>query len=207
MTQNGAPRTLLYSLALAVALTTIASAAPKKELEVGKKGPTFTLPGVDGKKYALEDLLKKHKAVVVTFTCNHCPVAIAYQDRLIALQKDYKDKGVIVAAINSNDEQIAAGDSFEKMKERAKEKKYNFPYLRDKSQEVARAYGALVTPHIFLLNSEGTLLYRGAIDDNNNPKRASKHYLRDAIDAVLAGKDVENTTTKARGCTIKWSRK
>jgi len=201
--------TKLLSLAvcLGVLVATSAWAAPEKQLEIGKPAPTFKLPGVDGKTVALADLLKKNKAAVVVFTCNHCPVAKDYQDRLIEIQKDYKDKGVAVVAINSNDAEAYPEDSFENMKKRAKEKEYNFPYLHDESQRIARAYMATCTPHVFLLNPKGTLVYRGAVDDDQDVKKVTKAHLRNALDSVLADKPVETTTTKQFGCTIKWKPK
>jgi len=178
------------------------AAAPPKEIAVGKTAPEFKLPGVDGKQYALADLLKKNKAVVVVFTCNHCPVAVAYEDRLIALQKDYEKKGIQIVAINSNRSDYP-GEGLEKMKERAKDKKFNFPYVLDEGNKVADAYGALVTPHIFLVDAKGKVVYRGAIDNSQNPKRIEKHYLRDALNSVLASKEIAVASTKAFGCTIK----
>lgn len=202
----------ILSLAACVAVLAAGSAFAQsgaekpKEIEIGKKAPLFKLKGVDGKEYALADQLKKNKAVVVTFTCNTCPVAKAYEDRLIALQKEFKDHKVQIIAINSNSPKVQPGDSFENMQKRAKDKKFNFPYVFDETEEVAKAYGAIVTPHIFLVSSEGKVVYRGAIDNNNNEKRADEHYLKDALHAVLEGKDIKKTATKARGCTIKWSR-
>jgi peroxiredoxin len=198
----------LLAVGICLGLLTATSAlAPEDQLEIGKPAPTFKLPGVDGKDCALADLLKKSKAVVVVFSCNHCPVATDYQDRLIEIQKDYKAKGVAIVAISSNDVESVKEDSFDNMKKRAKEKKYNFPYLYDESQEVARAYRATCTPHVFLLDAKGVLAYRGAVDDNQDAKKATKPYLRTALDSVLAGKPVETTTTKQFGCTIKWKPK
>lgn len=205
--QKVVARFLAVSLCLAFLVATGAQAAEPKEVEIGKKAPEFKLKGVDGKEYALADQLKKNKAVVVTFTCNHCPVAVAYQDRLIALQKEFKDQKIQLIAINSNSPDVQPQDSFENMKKRAEEKKFNFPYVFDETQEVAQAYGAKVTPHIFLVNSEGKVVYRGAIDNNNNPKSANEHYLKDALNALLAEKEITKTATKARGCTIKWAKK
>jgi len=186
---------------------TRAFAAPDEPLGIGKPAPTFKLPGVDGKDCALADLLKKNKAVVVVFMANHCPVAAAYQDRLIEIQKEYKDKDVAVVAISSNDAASVPDDSFENMKKRAEEKKYNFPYLYDESQEVAHAYKATCTPHVFVVDAKGTLAYRGAVDDSQDPKQIKQPYLRAALDSVLAGKPVEKTATKEFGCTIKWKEK
>jgi peroxiredoxin len=189
---------LVFSVALALIAVTSCYAAPK--LDSGAEAPDFSGMGVDGKEYSLSSF-KDAKAVVVVFTCNHCPVAIAYEDRLIALQKDYKKKDVQVVAISVNDRE---DDRLPAMKKRAKEKEFNFPYIYDESQKSGRAYGATCTPHVFLLCPERTIAYQGAIDDNNNPKKAEKHYLRDAIDAVLAGEEVSEKVTKQRGCSIKW---
>jgi len=175
-------------------------------LEIGKKGPDFTLAGTDGKIYSLATF-KHAKAVVVVFTCNHCPVAQAYEGRLIELAKSYKEKGVSVVAISSNDAKAYPADSFENMLKRAKGKKYPHPYLYDPDQTAARAYGATVTPHIFLLDGERKLVYTGAIDDNDNARRVKEHWLKDALDEVLAGKKPQRAVTKARGCTVKWKRK
>ncbi len=175
------------------------------ELEIGSKGPDFTLPGVDGQTVALADLLKSHEAVAVIFSCNHCPYVLAWEDRMIAIQRDYAPRGATIVAINANDAQRYPEDSFERMKVHAAEKGFNFPYLRDESQDVARAYGALRTPHVFLLDREGVLRYRGAIDDNyEDPAAVKHHYLRDALDAVLAGRDPVHQTSGAVGCTVKW---
>jgi len=202
--------TSLLSLGACLALLTAASslwAAPEDQLEIGKPAPTFKLPGVDDKDCALADLLKKNKAVVVVWMANHCPVAVAYQDRLIEIQKDYKEKGVAVVAISSNDVEAYPADSFDNMKKRAKEKKYNFPFLYDESQEVARAYKATCTPHVFVIDANGNLAYRGAVDDNQNPKKVAAPYLRNALDSVLADKPVEKPTTRQFGCSIKWKKK
>jgi len=204
-------RTIATFLSLAVCVgllvATTAMAAPDEQLEIGKPAPTFKLPCVGGKDCALADLLKQNKAVVVVFTCNHCPVAAAYQDRLIEIQKEYKDKAVAVVAISSNDAASVPDDSFANMKKRAEEKKYNFPYVYDESQEVARAYKATCTPHVFVVDAKGTLAYRGAVDDNQDPKQVKQPYLRNALDSVLADKPVEKRTTKQFGCTIKWKEK
>jgi peroxiredoxin len=175
-------------------------------LETGKKGPDFTLAGTDGKVYGLA-AFKDAKAVVVAFTCNHCPVAQAYEARLIELAKSYKEKGVAVVAISSNDAKAYPADSFENMMKRAKGKKYPHPYLYDPDQTAARAYGATVTPHIFLLDGERKLVYAGAVDDNDNARRVKEHWLKDAIDQLLAGKKPQRAATKARGCSIKWKSK
>lgn len=173
---------------------------------VGDKATDFKLKNVDGSYVSLSDY-ENAKGFVVVFTCNHCPYAKAYQDRIIAIDKKYKSKGYPVIAINPNDEEIVEGDSFEAMVERAKEKGYTFPYLKDETQEVYRTYGATRTPHVYLLNKENKDLvvrYIGTIDDNyKDPSAVTETYLTDAIDALLADKKPEPEFTKAIGCTIK----
>ena len=174
-------------------------------LEIGQKGPEFSLPGVDGTTVTLSGLLKNNRAVAVIFSCNHCPYVRAWEDRMIAIQRDYAVQGVALVAINSNDATKYPEDDMEHMKTRAAERGFNFPYLRDDSQAVARAYGGTHTPHVFLLDADGVLRYRGAIDDNyENPDAVQRSYLRDALDAVLAGQSPATATTQAVGCTIKW---
>lgn len=164
----------------------------------------FNLPGVDGKDHSIEEYGDK-KAVVVMFSCNHCPYVKAYEDRFVELQRDYKDKGVVLIAINPNDDKKYPEDSFENMKIRAREKGFNFPYLRDESQEVARAYGSERTPEVFVFDEKRALRYHGRIDDNvYEPSQVRQHYLRDALDAILRGKEVPVKDTEPVGCTIKW---
>ncbi|MBN1565275.1 MAG: thioredoxin family protein [Anaerolineae bacterium] len=174
-------------------------------LEIGQKGPNFTLPGVDGQDHTLADLVANNNAVAVVFSCNHCPYVRAWEDRMIAIQRDYKDKGFVLVAINSNDAVKYSDDDFASMQQRAEQEGFNFLYLRDESQAVAHAYGGTHTPHIFLLDGAGVLQYRGAIDDNHDePDAVQQHYLRDALNAVLAGKTPATTASDAKGCTIKW---
>ncbi len=173
-------------------------------LKPGDRAIPFTLPGVDDKEHALSDYADK-EAVVVIFSCNHCPYVQAWEDRMIQIQADYADKGVQLIAISANDAKKYPADSFPKMKERAREKGFNFPYLYDETQEVARAYGAERTPEVFLFDKAGVLRYHGAIDDNyEDPNAVRHHYLRDALDAVLAGQDPPVQETPPVGCTIKW---
>ena len=173
-------------------------------IDVGKSGPPFTLKGVDGKVHSLQDYSDK-KAVVVVFTCNHCPAAVKAEDRLIQIQNDYADKGVQLIAINSNEDKGHPTDSFENMVRRAAEKKFNFPYLRDDTQDVARAYGALRTPHVFLLDGRRKVVYQGRIDDNIDDVNAvTRHDLRVAIEETLQGKPVSTPTTEPVGCNVKW---
>jgi peroxiredoxin len=168
-------------------------------ISIGEKAPDFSgLSGIDGKKHGLSQY-KKAKAVVVVFTCNPCPVAQAYEDRLVELQKDFRKKGVQFVAICANDDKA---DLLEKLKERAEDMNFNFPYLHDVDQKTGRAYGAAVTPHIFLLDRDRKIAYMGAVDDNQSPDKVTKHYLHDAIDAVLAGKTPDTTETRQFGCGI-----
>ena len=173
---------------------------------VGDKASDFKLKNVDGNYVSLSDY-KEAKGYTVIFTCNHCPYAIAYQDRIIELDKKYKELGYPVIAINSNDPEIAPDDSYDKMIIRAKEKKYTFPYLFDETQEVYRKYGAKRTPHVYLLQKKGQDLvvqYIGAIDDNyQDASKVTTPYLANAIDALIAGKSPDPNFTKAIGCSIK----
>lgn len=173
-------------------------------LALGEKAIPFDLPGVDGQQHKLADYSDK-KAVVVIFSCNHCPYVLAWEDRIIQLQADYAGKGVQFLAISANDAEKYPADSFPKMQEHAQEKGFNFPYLYDESQEIARAYGAERTPEIFLFDQAGVLRYHGTVDDNyEDPSAVTATYFRDALEAVLAGKDPETADTVPVGCTIKW---
>lgn len=173
-------------------------------LQPGDAAIDFTLPGIDGESYTLEDYRDK-TAVAVIFSCNHCPYVLAWEDRLIAAQADYADRGVQFLLINANDATKKPADSFEGMQAHAAEKGFNFPYLHDESQEVAKAYGAERTPEIFLFDQKGVLRYHGAPDDNyEDPGAVQAHYLRDALDAVLEGEMPPTAQTPPQGCTIKW---
>ena len=172
-----------------------------KELAVGDPAPAWEgLVGVDDQKHSLDEHANA-KAVVVVFTCNHCPVAQAYEDRIVELASDYQGRGVDVVAINVSN---LEADKLPAMKERAEEKGFKFDYLYDPSQEIGRAYAAAVTPHAFLLDGDRNVAYIGAIDDNMNPEKVTKHHLRDAIDAVLAGSKPQTTSTKPVGCGIQY---
>ena len=173
-------------------------------VEIGSTVPEFQLKSIDGQSHALRDL-RGGQATVVLFSCNHCPYVHAWEERLIGLQRDYFTKGVRFIAINANDAQAYPDDSFEQMIARAAEKGYNFPYLRDESQQTARAYGAQRTPEVFLLDAELKLRYHGAPDDNyEDPDQVSQHYLKDALEAVLAKGTPAIQETPPVGCTIKW---
>ena len=174
------------------------------KLKPGDKAVHFELPGVDDRSHALADYADK-EAVAVVFTCNHCPYARAWEDRLIGIQADYAARGVQLVAISSNDAKKYPDDSFPRMRERSEEKGFNFPYLYDESQEVARAYGAERTPEIFIFDKDGSLRYHGMVDDNyDDPAAVKNHYLREALEAVLAGQQPPNAETTPVGCTIKW---
>ena len=175
-------------------------------LQIGSKAIPFELPGVDGNAHSLADYADKD-SVVVFFTCNHCPYVRAWEDRMTQVQSDYGKKGVQLIAISSNDAAQYPDDDFASMKQRAKDKGFNFPYLYDESQEVARAYGAERTPEFFVFDNKGVLHYQGALDDNYEDPDAVQHqYLRDALDAVLSGQSPAVTETPPRGCTIKWKK-
>ncbi|MDF1611938.1 MAG: thioredoxin family protein [Stygiobacter sp.] len=172
-------------------------------LKIGSPAPYFNLLSVDGNYYSLESF-KNKKLLIVIFSCNHCPYVQAYEERIKNIQNDYKEFLQIVA-INSNDEIAYPEDSFEEMKRRSKERNFNFPYLRDESQEVAKAYDATHTPEIFLFNEERKLIFHGKIDDNwQDEKNVRSKYLRNAIDEYLAGKKISVPETFTIGCTIKW---
>lgn len=188
-------RPVAFALAVA-AMAVLSAPAFAAEVAPGEKAPDFKgLQGTDGKQYSLSDL-KDAKAVVVAFTCNNCPVAVAYEDRFNDFAKEYKAKGVTFIAINANknSEDLAV------MKERAEEKGFAFPYAFDKTGESATDYGARVTPQLYVLDGKGVVQYVGAFDDKQNGP--SKHYVADAVDAVLAGKTPATAKTKAVGCGI-----
>lgn len=173
-------------------------------IELGGRIPQFSLPATDGSTYSSSDL-QGDKATVIMFWCNHCPYVMPNQDRVIAMQREYGERGVKFSAICANNALTHPADSFENMRIRAEEKGYNFPYLRDESQEITRTFGAQRTPEVYLFDSEGVLRYHGRIDDNyEDVNRARSHDLRNAIDAVLDGRDPDPAETGAVGCTIKW---
>jgi peroxiredoxin len=195
-------KTWHLAAALVAALVAIpANGVLAAGVELGAQGPAWVdLEGVDGERHSLADL-EKAKAVVVVFTCNHCPVAKAYEQRLIQLEKDYSDRGVEVVAINVNN---GEADKLPAMRERAKEQGFSFAYLYDPSQEIGREYGATVTPHAFVLDGDRNVVYQGAIDDSMKAEKVEEHYLRDAVDAVLAGKTPETASTPPAGCGIQY---
>jgi peroxiredoxin len=178
--------------------------------QVGDKAANFKLKNVDGKWVSLGDY-KDAKGFIVIFTCNHCPYAKAYEDRIVALDKKYAPMGFPVVAINPNDATAYPDDSYENMQKRAKEKGFTFPYLYDEQQTVYPQFGATRTPHIFILSKSGdemTVEYIGAIDDNyEDASKVTAKYVENAVDALLAGQKPEVTSTKAIGCSIKAKQK
>jgi peroxiredoxin len=171
----------------------------------GTKVPAFSLPATDGKTYASDSLLADARALAVVFTCNHCPYAQAWEGRINNLAQEYGAKGVRLVAVSANDAKKYPADGFDKMKERAEQKKFVFPYLYDESQAVAQAFGATRTPEVFIFDAEGVLRYHGAPDDNYEDENAVKQsYARDAIEAVLNGQQIAAAQTPPVGCTIKW---
>lgn len=174
---------------------------------VGDYATDFKLKNVNGKMVSMADF-KDAKGFIIVFTCNTCPFAILYEQRIIALSNAYTPKGYPLIAINPNDPDLQPGDSFENMQRRARDKKYPFPYLQDVTQEVTRAYGATNTPHIFILkknNGKLQVMYIGTIDNNPKvPENATKNFVEDAMKAILTGEPIKEPETKAIGCGIKW---
>ena len=171
---------------------------------LGTRAPDFELPGTDGKRYSLGSFAVK-PVLVVIFSCNHCPYVKSVEDEMVAIQRDYAAKGVQLVAINSNDEKSYPEDSFPEMVKRSNEKGFNFPYLRDETQDVVTAFGAVCTPHVFAFDKGRTLRYRGRIDDRRkDPDAATSHDLRGALDDLTADKEVRVPETQPLGCSIKW---
>ena len=209
---------IIAGIAVGLSIAVVAMAAPEiKMLEIGAKAPNFALPGVDGKTHRLAEY-DKAKVLVIIFTCNHCPTAQAYEERIKKLAADYRDKGVVLVAISPNDPKAVRldelgytdlNDSLDDMKIRAKDKAFNFPYLYDgDTQKVSMAYGPVATPHVFVFDSERKLRYAGRVDDNERqPDKVTSQDTRNAIEALLSGKSAPVETTKTFGCSIKWSDK
>ena len=172
-------------------------------LALGTRAPSFSLPGVDGRTHSLDDYADA-PALAVVWSCNHCPYVQAWEDRMMAVQRDYADRGFRLVAVNSNDTQRYPADSFEAMEQRARERGFNFDYLFDEDQSAARAYGPERTPEVFLLDRDRRLVYHGAIDDSYDEESVSRHHLREALDALLAGQEPPVAETPAVGCSVKW---
>lgn len=183
------------------------TSAGKGGYKVGDTARDFKLKNIDGKMVSLADY-EDAKGFIVIFSCNHCPYVKAYESRIVALDKKYADLGYPVIAINANDPEAYPSDNYENMQKNAKEKGFTFPYLVDETQEIAKTYGAQKTPHVYVLKKTGKELkvqYIGAIDDNTeSPEKVKTTYVENAVNALLAGKEVPVKETKAIGCTIKW---
>ena len=171
----------------------------------GEKLIPYSLKNVDGRTLSSGDLLRDAKALALIFSCNHCPYVHAWEDRMISLGKTYLPRGAAFVLINANDPRKYPEDNFDGMVARSKARGYPFPYLQDEDQTTARAYGATRTPEVFLFNSLGELRYHGRVDDNyEDPGAVKSHDLRDALEALLAGRSPAGAETPLIGCTIKW---
>lgn len=194
---------LLFVIALSISAFTI---KPKEGYKIGDIATDFKLENIDGSMVSLSDF-NEAKGFIVTFTCNTCPYAVAYEDRIEALNKKYASKGYPVIAIMPNNTDVKPGDNMEAMQKRAKEKGFTFPYLIDKGQKIYPQYGATKTPHVYVLQKtkKGNIVkYIGAIDDNFQDANAVKtKYVEDAVNALLSGNEIKVKETKAIGCTIK----
>lgn len=200
---------LLSLLSFAFLHTAFSSQPISEGYKVGDIATDFSLENIDGKMVSLSDY-KDAKGFIVIFTCNTCPYAVAYEDRIIALDKKYAFKGYPVIAIMPNDPEVQPGDSMEAMKTRAKAKGFTFPYLMDEGQNIYPQYGATKTPHVYLLQKTkkgNEVKYIGAIDDNYKDANAvTERYVENAVDALLNGEEIKTTETRAIGCTIKVKR-
>lgn len=194
-------------LLLLMVCALLVSAFRTADYGIGDSVSDFTLKNVDGRMVSLSNY-RDSKGVILIFDCNTCPYSKAYNDRIVSLHSNYASKGFPVVTINSNDGIQSPGDSFQEMVSKARKKKYEFPYLLDESQQVARAFGATNTPHVFVLRREKDAFivsYIGAIDNNpRNAAAAGKKYVEDAVNALLNGKEVSVKSTRAVGCGIRW---
>lgn len=172
-------------------------------INLGNEAPSFALPGVDGSNHSLDEY-GDAKLLVLVQSCNHCPYVLAWEDRLIAMARDFAQQSVRVVAVNSNDVSRYPEDSFEQMKARAEKRGFPFDYLFDEDQSLAHSLGAEHTPEVFLFDEERRLRYHGAIDDSRDENAVTTSYLRDAIEALLTGDEPPVTETAAVGCTVKW---
>ena len=216
MKQSPSSSVVAAVLLFAAGLSVAGGADPPRTLEIGQPAPDFALPGVDGRTYRLADF-DSAQILAVVFTCNHCPTAQAYEQRVKKLVADYRDKGVAFVAISPNDplalrlDELGytdVSDGFEDMKLRAREQGFDFPYLYDGDrQEVSRRYGPVATPHLFIFDRARKLRYAGRIDDSEHQDRVTTHDARNALDALLAGTAVPVERTRTFGCSVKWSDK
>ena len=176
---------------------------PGEQVAIGANAPAFSLVNaVDGKTVAMKP--DDGKLKVVVFTCNQCPYAKAFEPRIIEVAKQFQAKGVTFYAIDPNDDTRYAEETMANMKARAVEKGYPYPYLKDGDSAIARAYGARVTPHVFVVDGQGIVRYRGYVDDSAKPEERKTTGLTDALDSLLSGREVANNVTREFGCTIKW---
>lgn len=176
-------------------------------LQLGEEAPGFeSLLGADGKRYSLSSFRDKPFLVVI-FSCNHCPYAQAYEERMISIQRDYQANGVQLVAVNSNDSDKYPEDSYPEMVKRAKRRGFNFPYIRDEDQSVVTAYGGVCTPHVFLFDRLRLLRYRGRIDDSKDENAVKESDLRSALDDLISNQSVSVPDTRPFGCSIKWFEK
>jgi peroxiredoxin len=206
---------LRYSITfvLSCVLASVLASTDPTPLALGSPAPDFSLKGTDGKIYSLKEF-EASRILAIIFTCNHCPTAQAYEDRIKQLVIDYKSKGVAIIAISPNDPLSVrldemgytdVGDTYEEMQIRAKDKQFNFPYLYDgETSAVSMKYGPQATPHVFIFDDKRALRYTGRIDDGEKPGTAKTHDTRNALDELLAGKPVAVEKTKTFGCSIKW---
>lgn len=188
-------KTVILAAVLLAAVCAFAWAGVKP----GDGAPDFDLFGVDYKYHSLSDY-PDSKAIVVVFTCNHCPVAKDYEDALVQLANAYQPKGIQFLAINPNPADMVAADGFPEMVKRAEEKKFPFPYLSDERQKVAKAYGATCTPHVFVVSPEGAIVYAGAVDNRHK----EPNYLADALDDIIEGREVRKAESAQFGCSVKY---
>jgi peroxiredoxin len=172
-------------------------------LALGTEAPRFELPGVDGRTHALDDYADV-EALALVQSCNHCPYVQAWEGRMKDVQREYGDRGFRLVAISSNDADRYPADSLAAMQARARQEAFNFDYLYDEDQSIARALGAERTPEVFLFDRDRRLVYHGAIDDSRDDRSVTRHYLRDALDALFAGEEPPVSDTPAVGCTVKW---
>ena len=170
-------------------------------ISIGDTAPAFDLPDTEGERRALGD---GATTTVVVFTCNHCPYALAWHDRILSVARDYAQRGVRFLAINSNDAERYPADSYDAMRERVRKEQWPLPYLHDESQDVARSFGAKVTPDVFVLDAGGRLRYRGAPDSDYDDPSQDAAWLRDALDALLGGGDPSPAESEPVGCSVKW---
>ncbi|HUK83623.1 MAG TPA: thioredoxin family protein [Verrucomicrobiae bacterium] len=196
------------SVVMTMAAMALVASASAEALKLGEKAPdaSVKMKSVDGKEVSIADVAGP-KGTLVFFTCNHCPFVKAWETRIAEIGNMYSKKGVGVIAINSNDPADFAEDSYAEMQARAKQRGFEFPYVVDATSDVGRAFGATRTPEFFLFDASGKLVYHGALDDNKDAKSVEKHYLQEALNALLDGKPIPVAETKAVGCSIKFRAK